>query len=641
MEAELANFRKRLVTAPQPVALALGQVCRYHDSKELLEASLKVAEVLARYLATLAISSFCARTEANAEIPAELVAFRGNLSFGHFLAVLKGIGRSSATHPLKPSLSAIFCTGSDGEKAFDGLVALRNKLGHKLGAINELKAQQILQLDQPVEHLAAALVACQKLLDLPLFLLEEQTVAKKVVRGRRLLLMGDSEPTPDFIELADGLEDVNALYVGLKLGALRLPPFLLWDIINARASFGLYLLHRAMPEKLEYLTIYDDSLALAKVASEFEALTTGGLRPVEAVNLKDGGDLLSDWLGQKKVRELAAQPNFGSIPWLELSEATLKWYEGLIPAAVKDQDQPEKPGAIMAKMLLDSRDILSTDELRQIVLLFGKDKAVAPLVRRAIVDCRARKRDSTERWDERKESTANILDSLRMAIDFFTRHVGIQGTTIDGLKATSGSADYIAMREAMVNLFIHQDYTNPGVAGQVEIRDDRTIFHNAGKSLVSAEGLVDGGKSTARNPIISRALRLIGFAELAGSGLSAVHTAWRKARRRPPKIESNANANTFTLTLDWRPLEEQIDDFWKQKIGVKITPEQAAILSVLVTPEPFTLEQIASACGLYLNDAKAATDYLKLQALITEEKGKYSLRPDLAKLAADRKQSAG
>jgi len=215
------------------------------------------------------------------------------------------------------------------------------------------------------------------------------------------------------------------------------------------------------------------------------------------------------------------------------------------------------------------------------------------------------------------------------------------GATIDGLKATAGTADYVAMREAVVNLFIHQDYTHAGVAGQVEIRDDRTIFHNAGMALVSDEGLVDGGKSTSRNAVISRALRLIGFAELAGSGLYAVHTAWRKARRRPPKIESNATANTFTLTLDWRPMEERIDGFWKQKLGVKLTPEQAGILSVLVTPEPFTLEQIASATGIYLSDAKAATDYLKLQGLVVGAEGKFALRADLAHLAANRGQTSG
>lgn len=640
MEALLAEFRQRLVTAPQPVALALGRVCRHHDSKELVESSLKAGEVLARYLTALAVSSFCAREDAAAPIPNELRDLRGNLSFGHFLGALKGIARSPAKHPLQPSLAAAFRADSDDEKAFDQLVGLRNKLGHKLAALTDAKAQHILQHDKPVERLAEALRACQRLLDLPLFLLEEQKLVRKVVRARRLLLMGDGEPSPDFIELESGLEEDNALYAGLKIGALRLPPFLLWEIVQARASYGLYLLHRADPKKVEYLTVHDDELTLPKAGAEFEALTTGGLRPVESVALKDGGDILSAWLDEKKVREKAAQPNFGPIPWNDLSDATLKWYDAFLTGGAKPDDK-KRPGSAMAKALLDGRDILPTDELRQLVLLFGKDKAVAALVKRPLVDCRARKRDSEQRWDERKESTSNVIESLKTAIEFFSRHVAVGEATIDGLKATTGSADYVAMREALVNLFIHQDYTHAGVAGQVEIRADRTSFHNAGMSLVSDEGLVDGGKSTSRNAVISRALRLIGFAELAGSGLYAVHTAWRKARRRPPKIESNATANTFTLTLDWRPMEERIDEFWKQKLGVKLTPEQAGILSVLVTPEPFTLEQIASATGIYLSDAKAATDYLKLQGLITEADGKFALRADLAKLAANRGQAAG
>jgi hypothetical protein len=641
MEALLREFRQRLVTAPQPVALALGCVCRHHDEPDLVESSLKAGEVLARYLAALAVSSFCARDDAAAPVPSELRDFRGNLSFGHFLGALKGIARSSAGHPLKPSLGAVFGEESEGGKAFDELVRLRNEVGHGLSTLTVAKAKQILSRDHPGERLTEAVRACQRLLDLPLFLLEEQRLVKKVVQGRRLLLMGDGEPAVSFIDMEGSLEEDNSLYVGLKIGALRLPPFLLWDIVEGRKSFGIYLLHRVDPKKIEYLTVHDDERVRADAAADFESLTTGALRPVEMVSLKDGGDLFSEWIGQKKTREKAAEPDFGPIPWDAFQEATLKWYDGLLKSGDKPGEKAKKPGAVMAKMLLDGRDILSTDELRQLKLLFGKEKVVAALVRRPLVDCRARKRGSENRWDERKESTANVLESLRVAIDFFSRQVEVQGATIDGLKATTGSADYIAMREALVNLFIHQDYTNAGVAGQIEIRDDRTIFHNAGMSLVSAEGLVEGGKSTSRNAVISRALRLIGFAELAGSGLYAVHTAWRKAHRRPPKIESNAEANTFTLTLDWRPLGERIDEFWKQKLGVRLSPEQASILSVLVTPEPFTLEQIASAAGMHLSDAKAATDYLKLQTLIVEAEGKFALRPDLAQLAAYREQSTG
>ncbi len=57
-----------------------------------------------------------------------------------------------------------------------------------------------------------------------------------------------------------------------------------------------------------------------------------------------------------------------------------------------------------------------------------------------------------------------------------------------------------------------------------------------------------GGKSQSRNPILSLALRLLSFAEFAGSGLREVHLAWRQVRRRPPTIKSDDEANTLTLT---------------------------------------------------------------------------------------------
>jgi len=44
---------------------------------------------------------------------------------------------------------------------------------------------------------------------------------------------------------------------------------------------------------------------------------------------------------------------------------------------------------------------------------------------------------------------------------------------------------------------------------------------NAGASLVSETELT--GTSTARNPLIARALKPIGFAELGGSGLREVY----------------------------------------------------------------------------------------------------------------------
>src|SRR5205807_3697995 len=137
----------------------------------------------------------------------------------------------------------------------------------------------------------------------------------------------------------------------------------------------------------------------------------------------DGGNLLSEWIALKKVRMGIAQPQIGPIPWNDLEEATLAWYDAMLKGAPKPEEKAKRSGAGMAKMLLDGRDILSNDDLRQIVLLFGKEKAVRTLVKRPLIDCRARKLDSEQRWEERRESAANVFESLKVAIEFFTRHL--------------------------------------------------------------------------------------------------------------------------------------------------------------------------------------------------------------------------
>ena len=92
------------------------------------------------------------------------------------------------------------------------------------------------------------------------------------------------------------------------------------------------------------------------------------------------------------------------------------------------------------------------------------------------------------------------------------------------------------MREALTNMFIHQDYADQRSCARIIIRPDETEFFNAGYSLTAVERLEEGGAHQARNPLVARALRLMGFAEIAGSGLRVLHAAWRGARRPPPII---------------------------------------------------------------------------------------------------------
>jgi predicted HTH transcriptional regulator len=635
----IVRFRSRLGTMPQPVALAVGKVVRSVDDRELVDSTLKASEVVARYLAAMAAASFATREDVSACSPAEVVNFRGKLSFGQYADLIQGVARENIAHPLARSFAVAFKVNGIGHAALRLLVQIRNGLGHDLRNLSAAKASIVLRQDKPLEALESLIEESARLLDLPLFLFEDISVINRKLKARRLLLMGEGEPVPDVIEPSESLDAPNVLYVGHDLGALKLNPFLRWDVIPSRSSYGLFFLDHILvdDEQVNYVSVWDDELKDPAALQELTELLDCRIREAEKIVHANGVSLLGEWLMEKKIREQQSSFELAPVIWTDFDQATLLWYEDrlkmeLAKAPTESKAKVPSPGSLIQKVLLDGRSVVNRSELKQLHLLFGNSKTVARMLGHPTVDCRAVDPSQGGRWQERLECTANLVESFRHTVEFLGRHVSVKELNLDGLKPTSGNADYVAIREALVNLFIHQDYSAGGPSAQIEIGPYLSVFHNAGASLVSAEGLIDGGFSTSRNPIIARALRLIGFAELAGSGLRAVHQAWRQASRRPPEVDSNASANTFTITLDSRLVAPPVDAFWQQRLGVKLTHEQAKALDVLHALDTLTASQVASGANLRLTEAQHALAYLKVQALVIETEGRFHLRPDLAPL---------
>jgi len=623
----LDSFKQRIQIYPQPIALALGRIIRAEDEREIVDSSLRAAEVLARYLAALSMASFATRVDVTVNPPPEYNNFRGNLSFGHFADVLQGTARANVMHPLSRQFSAAFRIDSPGYLALKALVQLRNQLGHDLGSLTCAKAQIVLRDNSPTSHLAQMLDAAAGLLELPLFFFEDLSLVNKRLVARRILLMGEGEPMPDFVEPTAMLDSPNVVYVGHDVGAVNLKPYLHWGVIESRSSHGLYLLD-GIKNDICYVSVWDDELSISNQADNL-IISGNQVRDPEYAMLKGGVSFLGEWMALKKIRLQQALPDLVPVPWSDFDMNSVRWYENMLTHS--KPEKLHKPGSIITKYLLDGRNVVSRSEMRQLQLLFGNIKTVFKILNRPTLDLRATDSSQNIRWVERKECISNLLDTLRDTIDFFSKHDGIGSLNLEGFTATGGNADYIAMRESLTNLLIHQDYSSGPVA-QIEIGKHLTLFHNFGSSLVSIEGLVDGGRSTPRNPLVARAFRLIGFAELAGSGLRALHKAWRQELRRPPEIDSNISANTFTISLDNRPVAPAIDAFWYEKIGVKVNPEQAKVLEVLHALDTLTVSQVASGANLRLTEALHALSYLKVQALIIEADGRYHLRPDLAPL---------
>lgn len=138
--------------------------------------------------------------------------------------------------------------------------------------------------------------------------------------------------------------------------------------------------------------------------------------------------------------------------------------------------------------------------------------------------------------------------------------------------------------------------------------------------------------ATVRHGILAaRAVRLVGFAEIAGSGLRLLHSAWRGAHRPLPRIVSDREANSFTLTLDWRLLAEPHDELW-HRLGVRLTLSQAELLRLVKSRPDATLEALTKASGMTTDAVRADLDHLELQRLLERRGGQYAVAEHLREI---------
>src|SRR2546423_9825343 len=309
MKFDNTPFENGSAIYPQPIALSCGRICRARYSQEQLDAILKCAETVTRYLAAVAISSFSAREDASIAVPKGLNNFTENLSFGHFLSAVQGIASINAAHPLKDALNASFKTKKGGSGLADtslkSLLNLRNQLGHGLESISEAKATAIFQERSPHEDLKIALGALDSIFRLPLFVVEEQRVESKKFIARRLLLMGESQdPLPEEIELNADLERIRSPYIGLPDGVLCLYPFLIWELVTAKANYSMYFMHSIPERNLKYTTISSDHWEHnSELHNQIQERLSGVIIPKQIVFLKNGTSFLQEWQEKKRAIE--------------------------------------------------------------------------------------------------------------------------------------------------------------------------------------------------------------------------------------------------------------------------------------------------------------------------------------------------
>lgn len=140
------------------------------------------------------------------------------------------------------------------------------------------------------------------------------------------------------------------------------------------------------------------------------------------------------------------------------------------------------------------------------------------------------------------------------------------------------------LREALINLLVHQDHGDQYRTARILWYADRVIFENPGEALISAEELCQGGASMPRNPLIARMIRLAGFSEQTGLGITTMREQWMKLEGQALEVVNDRALKSYRIEFPWAA---SVGDERTEvnpptgEVAPQVTPQVERLLNVL------------------------------------------------------------
>ena len=264
---------------------------------------------------------------------------------------------------------------------------------------------------------------------------------------------------------------------------------------------------------------------------------------------------------------------------------------------------------------------------RAAILLFGAAPAFRQVLPRPVVDWQwNRGRWSEEladqRWADRLVVETNLVETWKTLADRYLQRAE-KPFSIDPetLRRDDLPPDYLAFREAAINLLIHQDYADHTRKPVIRVFDDRVLLWNPGDAFASADDLLDPGEKEVRNPRIVAAFRRIGLSEQAGTGIRAIFSMWRRLGLVPPVIGNDRMRKAFQLILVKEEIlpEEQLQ--FQAELGVHLDVAEARAFAFACRHGRLRPRDVRAVTGLSGAGALAVLDRLAIRTLISPLEG--------------------
>lgn len=309
------------------------------------------------------------------------------------------------------------------------------------------------------------------------------------------------------------------------------------------------------------------------------------------------------------------------------NEATVKWYQAQFVRRNPEHVEIIDPIAFLLNWNFVVERDGKTLPTRAGILLFGTDRYVRQILPRPVLDYQRidtafDQWSAEQRWHDRYVFEENIFQTWQGLVSRYMR-VAEHPFSLDPatLRRNDDPPDYVAFREAAINLLIHQDYGDHGRKASIKLFTDRTVFWNSGDAFATEAELLDPTEKEVRNPAIVKAFRRIGLSDQAGTGIRAIFRNWHELGRVPPQISNDKARKAFELVLINKPLVTDTMRRFRQTLGTNLTPEQADALALalsLPADEPLSLTAIRSLGISTTQQARAVADHLVRQQLLDQ-----------------------
>ena len=264
---------------------------------------------------------------------------------------------------------------------------------------------------------------------------------------------------------------------------------------------------------------------------------------------------------------------------------------------------------------------------RAAVLLFGTAPAVRQVLPRPVVDWQWSREDWSEelpeeRWADRLVIESNLVETWKTLVErYLQRSEKPFSVDPETLRREDLPPDYLAFREAAINLLIHQDYADHGRKPVIRFFSDRALLWNPGDAFASADELLEPGEKEVRNPRIVAAFRRIGLSEQAGTGIRAIFGVWRRLGHVPPIIDNDKTRKSFQLTLLKEDLLSKEQLLFQAGLGVHLDEAEAKAFAYACRQGRLRPTDVRSVTGLSGADAQAVLDRLVAQTLVSPLEG--------------------